>query len=68
VSPNARIVPACKPGADLAVQLLALSLVHGDVPGESAQERDVLVGRVLRLPEIAPNVDVLEQSGGRDLR
>src|SRR6266536_171378 len=63
--------PAGAPGdprLDLPVEALPLRRLHREVAGEGVQERNVLACRVRRLPDVAPDPDVLEETAGLDLR
>ena len=65
--PPQRVVPAQRqPPPDLAEQPLALPLRHGDVPGERAEQLDVLLGGVDPFPVVMPNGGHLEQPAGLD--
>src|SRR5579884_1708166 len=54
--------------ADLAVEVLALCLLHRDVPRERVQQRQVRVGVVGDLPDVAPHLHVAEVAALDDPR
>jgi len=62
VPPHPGIGAAADAPSDLLVEVLSLCLVHRDVAGEGVEERDVLLGRVVLLPDVASNLDLLEQA------
>ena len=64
---DSRVVALADAPADLGVEVIPSGRIHGDVPGERLEQRDVLVGCVETVPDVAPDLDVLEQAGPLDL-
>jgi len=61
------VVPAQRqPPPDLAVQPSPLPLRHGQVPGERAEQLDVLLGRVDALPIVLADRGDLKEPAGLD--
>jgi hypothetical protein len=66
VAPHPGIGTTGYPLSDLSVEVLSLHGFHRDVAGEGVQERDVLLGRVVLVPDVAPDLDLFEQASGLD--
>src|SRR6266508_1868178 len=67
VAPHAGVSAAANVPPDLSIEVVPLRRLHRDVAGEGVQERDVLLGCVVLLPDVASNLDVFEQATGFNL-
>ena len=67
VPPDSWIGTAVHVFTDRLVQPLPFGLVHCNVAREGVEKRDVLVGRVERLPEVARYLDVVEETARLDV-
>ena len=68
VTPHSSAGPLVDPPSDLPVEVLALRFVHRNVARERVQKRDVLLGAVRGLPDVAPDLDIRKDPAGLDLR
>ena len=64
VAPHPWIEAFADPFSDLSVEVLALRRLHRDIARKGVEKGDVLIGRVRLLPDVAPNLDLLEQAAG----
>ncbi len=66
VPPYRPVPPLAQDTADLTEQPVPLPVRHGQVPGERAEQPDVLLGAVDLLPVVLADAGHLEQSAGLD--
>jgi hypothetical protein len=64
---QAAVWSGCETSADLAVEAVALPVLHGDVARERVQQVDVAPGVVDGFPVVPRDIDDLEQPAGLDL-
>jgi len=67
VPPHSRVRSAPDALSNLAIEVLSLCRLHRDVTREGAQQCDVFLGCVSRLPDVATDPDIFEEAAVLEL-